>query len=123
MRYRGMRSPNWQEYSEVVNVDDKVLLEYYRLEKTLRAVIELEASDEGLKPSTGEVGRKEKKKDTQIIIIDKINEKYGTSFTEMDKVLLQIENDYDMQDKWRSYAQNNDFKAFMRLLQRTFQRW
>lgn len=123
MRYRGMRSPNWQEYSEVANVDDKVLLEYYRLEKTLRAVIELEASDEGLKPSTGEVGRKEKKKDTQIIIIDKINEKYGTSFTEKDKVLLQIENDYDMQDKWRSYAQNNDFKTIMRLLQRTSRRW
>ena len=35
-------------------------------------------------------------------IIDKINEKYGTNFTEMDKVLLQMENDYAAQDKWYS---------------------
>ena len=51
---------------------------------------------------------------------DKINEKYGTSFTEMDKVLLQIENDYAVQDKWKSYAQNNDFKTFMLLFAKDF---
>lgn len=28
----------------------------------------------------------------------------------MDKVLLQMENDYAAQDKWHSYAQNNDRK-------------
>ncbi|MDE5620265.1 MAG: hypothetical protein K2I80_07065 [Ruminococcus sp.] len=38
----------------------------------------------------------------------------------MDKVLLQIENDYAVQDKWKSYAQNNDFKTFMLLFAKDF---
>ena len=53
-------------------------------------------------------------------IIDKINEKYGTNFTEMDKVLLQMENDYAAQDKWHNYAQNNDRKTFMLLFEKDF---
>ena len=38
----------------------------------------------------------------------------------MDKVFLQIENDYATQDKWKSYAHNNDFKTFMLLFVRCF---
>ncbi len=106
--------------NEKVNVDDKVLLEYYRLEKDFEGGIELEPTEEGFQPITGEAGRREKKKDPLTIIIDKINEKYGTSFTEMDKVLLQIENDYATQDKWKSYAKNNDFKTFMLLFAKDF---
>jgi hypothetical protein len=106
--------------NEIVNVDDKVLLEYYRLEKSFEGSIELEPTEEGFKPITGEAGRREKKKDPLTIIVDKINEKYGTSFTEIDKVLLQIENDYATQDKWKSYAQNNDFKTFMFLFSKDF---
>ena len=40
---------------------------------------------------------------------------YGTDFTEIDKVLLQIQRDYEAQDKWHGYAQNNDYKTFMLL--------
>lgn len=105
---------------EKVYVDDKVLLEYYRLEKDFEGAIELEATEEGFRPITGEAGRREKKKDSLTIIIDKINEQYGTNFTEMDKVLLQIENDYATQDKWKSYAQNNDRKTFMLLFEKDF---
>ena len=54
------------------------------------------------------------------VIIEKINEKYGTHFTEMDKVLLQMENDYTAQDKWHSYAKNNDKKTFMLLFEKEF---
>ncbi len=117
-KFLAMQLPKGQ--GEKVNVDDKVLLEYYRLEKDFEGGIELEPTEEGFKPITGEAGRREKKKDPLTIIIDKINEKYGTSFTEMDKVLLQIENDYATQDKWRSYAQNNDFKTFMLLFAKDF---
>lgn len=42
------------------------------------------------------------RKDPLTVIIDKINEKYGTHFTEMDKVLVQMENDYANQEKWQS---------------------
>jgi type I restriction enzyme R subunit len=38
----------------------------------------------------------------------------------MDKVLLQIENDYASESKWRSYAQNNDRKTFMLLFEKDF---
>ena len=106
--------------AEHVYVDDKVLLEYYKLQKDFEGAIELQATEEGFTPITGEAGRREKKKDPLTVIIDKINEKYGTAFTEMDKVLLQIENDYAMQDKWRSYAKSNDFKTFMLLFAKDF---
>lgn len=106
--------------AEPVYVDDKVLLEYYKLQKDFEGAIELQATEEGFTPITGEAGRREKKKDPLTVIIDKINEKYGTAFTEMDKVLLQIENDYAMQDKWRSYAKSNDFKTFMLLFAKDF---
>ncbi len=103
-----------------VVVDDKVLLEYYRLEKDFEGEIKLESSLEGFSPITGEAGRREKKKDHLTIIIDKINEKYGTNFTDMDKVLLQIQNDYASEDKWQSYAKNNDYKTFMLLFEKDF---
>lgn len=106
--------------SDKVYIDDKVLLEYYKLEKDFDGSIKLEPTSEGFTPITGEAGRREKQKDPLTIIIDKINEKYGTAFTEMDKVLLQIENDYAVQDKWKSYAQNNDFKTFMLLFAKDF---
>ena len=103
-----------------VYVDDKVLLEYYRLEKDFEGGIQLESTPEGFRPITGEAGRREKQRDPLTVIIDKINEKYGTNFTEMDKVLLQMENDYVAQDKWHSYAQNNDRKTFMLLFEKDF---
>lgn len=103
-----------------MDVDDKVLLEYYRLEKDFEGSIELEPSEGGYVPISGEAGHKEPKKDPLTVIIDKINDKYGTQFTEMDKVLVQMENDYATQDKWQSYAQNNDRKTFMLLFQKDF---
>lgn len=103
-----------------VSVDDKVLLEYYRLEKDFEGEITLEGTEEGFTPITGEAGRREKNKDPLTTIIERINEKYGTSFTEMDKVLMQIENDYASEDKWQSYAQNNDRKTFMLLFEKDF---
>ena len=105
---------------EKVYVDDKVFLEYYKLQKDFEGGIELEPTDEGFTPITGEAGRREKKKDPLTVIIDKINERYGTDFSEMDKVLLQMEKDYEKQQKWHNYAQNNDYKTFMLLFKKDF---
>ena len=106
--------------TEKVCVDDKVLLEYYRLEKDFEGNINLEGTDEGFHSITGESGRGEKKKDPLAVLIEKINAKYGTNFTEMDKVLSQLENDYASEEKWQSYAQNNDRKTFMLLFEKDF---
>ena len=106
--------------TDTVDIDDKVLLEYYKLEKDFDGEIRLEPTDGGFAPITGETGRRERKKDPLTVIIDKINERFGTNFTEMDKVLLQIENDYAVEDRWKNYAKNNDFKTFMLLFSKDF---
>ena len=105
---------------EKINIDDKVLLEYYKLEKDFEGLIELESTEGGYTPISGDSGHREPKKDTLTVIIDKINEKYGTHFTEMDKVLVQMENDYANQEKWQSYAKNNDRATFMLLFEKDF---
>jgi len=105
---------------EPVNIDDKVLLEYYKLEKTFEGDIGLEGTDGGYVPVSGEAGHREPKKDPLTVIIDKINERFGTNFTEMDKVLIQMENDYAKQEKWQSYAKNNDRSTFMLLFEKDF---
>lgn len=105
---------------EKVDIDDKVMLEYYRLEKDFEGSIELEGTEGGFAPISGEAGHKEKKKDPLAVIIDKINEKYGTEFTEMDKVLIQMENDYAKQQKWQDYAKSNDRSTFMLLFAKDF---
>ena len=105
---------------EKINIDDKVLLEYYKLEKDFEGPIELESTEGGYTPISGDSGHREPKKDPLTVIIDKINEKYGTYFTEMDKVLVQMENDYANQEKWQSYAKNNDRATFMLLFEKDF---
>ena len=105
---------------EKIDIDDKVLLEYYKLEKDFEGSIELEGADGGYAPISGEAGHKEKKKDPLTVIIDKINERFGTEFTEMDKVLVQMENDYAKQEKWKDYAKNNDRSTFMLLFSKDF---
>ena len=117
-KFLAMQLP--KQGTDRVDVDDKVLLEYYRLEKEFDGAIELESTEGGFTPITGEAGRREQKKDPLTVLIDKINERYGTNFTEMDKVLVQMENDYASQEKWQSYAQNNDFKTFMLLFAKDF---
>ena len=108
------------EGTDRVEVDDKVLLEYYKLEKDFEGSIELESTEGGFKPISGDTGHRKPKSDPLTVIIDKINERYGTHFTEMDKVLVQMENDYAGQEKWQSYAQNNDRKTFMLLFEKDF---
>ena len=105
---------------EKINIDDKVLLEYYKLEKDFEGPIELESIEGGYTPISGDSGHREPKKDPLTVIIDKINEKYGTHFTEMDKVLVQMENDYANQEKWQSYVKNNDRATFMLLFEKDF---
>ena len=102
---------------------DKVLLGYYKLEKDFEGPIELESTEGGYTPISGDSGHREPKKDPLTVIIDKINEKYGTHSTEMDKVLVQMENDYANQEKWQSYTKNNDRQPLCCYLKRIFRIW
>ncbi|MCR5837145.1 MAG: DEAD/DEAH box helicase family protein [Lachnospiraceae bacterium] len=103
-----------------IDIDDMILLEYYKLEKKFEGSIELEEPEGGYTPISGNAGHKEPKKDSLTVIIDKINERFGTAFTEIDKVFMQIESDYEKQEKWHSYATNNDRATFMLLFKKDF---
>ena len=105
---------------ERVKVDDKILLEYYKLEKGFEGSIQLEGKDGGLNAITGEAGRGERKKDPLNVLVDKFNERYGTAFTEMDKVLMQVENDFAADRRWTDYAHQMDLQTFMVLFRRGF---
>lgn len=90
------------------------------MEKDFEGTIELEGSSGGYVPVSGDAGHREPKKDPLTAIIEKINEKFETNFTEMDKVLVQMENDYANQEKWQDYAKNNDRSTFMLLFTKDF---
>ena len=101
-----------KEKGPYITIDDKVLLEYYRLEKEFDGSISLSGNEGGLGGIKGEAGARPKKSNSLAEIIAVINEKYGTNFTEMDKVLEQIQQDFLADEKLVSFAQNNDEAMF-----------
>jgi len=106
-----------------VDLDGKILLEYYRLEKDFEGTITLENHEGGLiPPIKGQTGGKKEKKDTLTQIINKINEKFGTAFTEMDKVMMQIEQDFLSEERLKNFAKNNDESMFSRIYQDEFKK-
>ena len=94
-------------------------MEYYKLTKTFDGSITLESTEEGFKPVTGDAGRVERKKEPLTVLIEQINAKWGTNFTEMDKVIEQLRNDMAKDDKWKRYAQS-DRETFLRLFEIDF---
>ena len=101
-----------KEKGTYITIDDKVLLEYYRLEKEFDGSISLSGDEGGLGGIKGEAGARPKKSNSLAEIIAAINEKFGTNFTEMDKVLEQIQQDFLADEKLVSFAQNNDETMF-----------
>lgn len=102
-----------KDVTQRVNLDDKLLLEYYKLEKTFEGEIIVNPNPEGFKPISGEAGRKKQEKSPLSALVEKINEKYGTEFTEMDKVLQQLVNDFVADPSLQNFAQTNDQNMFM----------
>lgn len=101
-----------KEKGPYITIDDKVLLEYYRLEKEFDGSISLSGNEGGLGGIKGEAGARPKKSNSLAEIIAAINEKFGTNFTEMDKVLEQIQADFLADEKLVSFAHNNDEAMF-----------
>lgn len=101
-----------KEKGPFITLDDKILMEYYRLEKEFDGSISLEESEGGLGGIKGEAGARVKKSNSLAEIIAAINEKFGTEFTEMDKVLEQIQADFLADEKLVSFAKSNDEAMF-----------
>ncbi len=71
------------------DLENRVKLEYYRLEKTFEGNISLEEKPTALEPAKTKKGvNMNTKKDPLDEVIEKINETYKGSFTEADRVLI-----------------------------------
>lgn len=106
---------------EVVHVDDKLVLEYYKLEQKFLGKIELEETEGGANPIEGGVYSKEVKKDKLSTIIDAVNTKFGTNFTEQDKILSQLVNDMIDNNELSNFGKNNNLETFKYMYQEKFE--
>lgn len=104
---------------EKIIVDDKVLLDKYKLEKDFEGRILIE-DDPMIYGPKGQVGGKDKKQEPLSVIIDKINERFGTAFSEMDKVLAQIEQDLIADQTLVEFAKNNPETTFQKIYEKEF---
>ena len=108
--------------SEKVNLNDALLLEYYKLQKTAEGNITLEKTEGVVPPISGAAGSggKEKEKGTLSEILDKFNKKFGTNFTEQDKVLAQLKADMMKNEQMANSAKSGDKTAFRTLYDKQF---
>ncbi len=112
-----------KEHETFFSLNDKLDLEYYRLEKKFEGSIELTKELGELDPATGNIGKSsEEEKEPLSVIIDKINNKYHTSFTNMDKVMEQIKQDFVDDDEMVKLAQNNSPEAFKKVYDDEFKK-
>ncbi|MHB8276686.1 MAG: type I restriction endonuclease subunit R [Candidatus Humimicrobiaceae bacterium] len=100
-------------------VDDKILLDKYKLEKDFEGSIMVSEAPE-LFPAKGNIGGKEKKKEPLSVIIEKINLRFGTNFSEMDKVLEQISEDFMTDEHLVNLAKNNPQSTFEKIFEQQF---
>jgi type I restriction enzyme R subunit len=101
------------EKEEPVDLDGKLKLEYYKLQKTFEGAIQLENKDGQYVPAKQKGASGKQEKSTLDEILDKINEKYKGEFTDADKVILGVLHDKLMgDDKLASSAQTSDPRIF-----------
>ncbi|WP_223226124.1 type I restriction endonuclease subunit R [Sporomusa sp. GT1] len=95
-----------------VFLDDEVALQYYRVQKIFEGSIVLE---QGEPLSNTIVAGKPKPQEEKALLselIKKLNEKFGTEFTNIDKVLEQFVSDMDNNEELRMQARNNSQEHF-----------
>jgi type I restriction enzyme R subunit len=104
-----------QSHDPTVEFDDELALQYYRLEKSEEGSIGLSATDGEVKGPT-ETGTGGSEADDEVelsTIVEKINEKLGTDFTEADQLFLeQLKEDALEDDHLRRSARANSRENF-----------
>jgi type I restriction enzyme R subunit len=104
-----------QSHDPTVEFDDELALQYYRLEKSEEGSIGLSADDGEVKGPT-ETGTSGSEADDEVelsTIVEKINEKLGTDFTEADQLFLeQLKEDALEDDHLRRSARANSRENF-----------
>ena len=107
--------------SEKINLNDALLLEYYKLQKTAEGSIKLENKEGSVGPIVdGGSSGKDKELDALSEIIKRFNNKFGTNFTEQDKVLAQLKADMMQNEQMANSAKIGDKTAFKTLYEKHF---
>ena len=102
-----------KEKVEMIDLEGKLKLEYYKLQKTFEGAIEL-SDQKGVYTPAGNAGAmKPEEKEPLEEIIRKINEQYKGHFTDGDKVLLSaLQSKLMADDKLKKMAQASDPQIF-----------
>lgn len=106
---------------DIVDIDDKVRLEYANLKETHTGAIILDEKKVVWVPGGATAPKKpNKKKDTLQSIIDKVNERFDGQFTDADKVIIEgiyrmFMDDKDVK-KFKKYASDNSTEMFVNSL-------
>ena len=103
-----------RDLSESLQLTDELAMEYYRLEKIADGTIELQKEDgelDGLTEAGIKRAKEEKAPLSQIIKV--LNDRFGTEFTEADRLFFdQMEADLLLDDKLKEQAQANKIDTF-----------
>ena len=98
---------------EPVDLDGKLQLEYFKLQKTFEGAILLDKVDGQYEPAKQKGGAASQQKSTLDEILQKINDRYKGSFTDSDRVLLGALHDKLIADtKLASAARTTDPRIF-----------
>lgn len=101
------------EKEDMVDLDGKIQLEYYKLQKTFAGAIQLENADGQYVPAKQKSQQGIKAKSTLDEILEKINEKYKGEFTDGDRVIINALHDKLKKDeKLASSARTTDPRIF-----------
>ncbi len=103
------------DYTERLKLDNEVALEYYRLQKIAEGDLVLQVQGEhGLDPTTeAGISRPKDEKDKLSNIINVLNDKYGTEFSDADRLYFdQIEQALFENEDLKIRAQSNPIENF-----------
>ncbi len=120
LTYLNKLLPN--DVREGVHIDDKIKLEYYKLDKTYEGDIVLEQAsyDKTLvNPKTVDAGQKQDPKSELLdVIIDQVNQRFSGKFSEADRVIVEtllgkvVFGNEKLRKKWKKQAKNNNAEIF-----------
>ena len=102
------------ERVDMIDLEGKLKLEYYKLQETFKGAIELEEAPGVHEQAKGRGAASPEEKKPLDEIIEKINEQYKGDFTDADKVMLTLLREHLLGNvKLRKNAKNSDPKIFI----------
>ncbi len=99
-----------------INIDDKMKLEFHKLEKTIEGQIELENNDDIENKHTQNINAKPHMEEDELLddILERINKRFHGIFSKSDRVIVTTIYNKTVKgnETLKKYADNNDSKVF-----------